>query len=314
MGCYVGRVCELEAAPGGVRTSACGGVSASRTAHFPRARLRAQNLLRRRVRGGQIRARQLTPGVVGELPSFVVIGGQRCGTTSLFADFNAHPLIRPPVTKELQYFTLNYARGLSWYRACFPRLRPGEFTFEASPFYLFDPAVPARACVDLPDTKFVAMLRNPAERAYSHYTQSCALGQETLSFADALEAEPERLARARATGGARATTELRAYSYFSRGLYAQQLRQWFAHVDPAQMIVLRSEDMFDQPAPTYARLLDFLRIRQHAPARFYHQNSHPRDSTPDFPAALRAELTRRYAEPNQELGELLGWSQTWPAY
>lgn len=275
-------------------------------------RLRANWRALRASREIRIRVRQANPLVAGSLPDFIVIGAQRAGTTSLHANLAEHPLLRPSIMKEIQYFSLHIARGIGWYRACFPSLRAGEKTFESSPFYIFDPAVPPRLRATLPQAKLVVVLRDPVDRAYSHYLHSRMLGHEELSFVDALDAEPSRLAAARAHDGAGAYYVQRAHSYFSRGLYADQIRHWFRYVDPSSVFIIRSEEMFSSPAKTYADLLGFLGIQSYLPSSFAHRNSHTDSSAPVLAASVRDELLRRYAGPNEDLRDLLGWSTVWP--
>ncbi len=103
-------------------------------------------------------------------PSFVIIGTQRGGTSSLHEWLSAHPAVLPTAQREVHYFDNHYDRGTRWYRAQFPLRRPGRVTGESTPFLLFHPLAPERALRDLPaGTKFIALLRDPAQRAISHY-------------------------------------------------------------------------------------------------------------------------------------------------
>lgn len=241
--------------------------------------------LRRAVRGARAYV-----GPPGDLPAFVIIGAQRCGTTSLHRWLSEHPSVTPATGKELQYLTLHYARGERWYRGHFPR---GGVSFEATPYYLFHPLAPERAAAALPHTRFVAVLRDPVERAWSHYLHSRAYGLEPLSFVDALAAEEERLSG----GDDRAR---RAYSYAARGRYAEQLRRWYAHVPRERLHVLRTVDL----AAGYAGLLDFLGLQRHTPS--YVRHTRRTRSDPPPPEALRL-LTETFDEENARLANLLDW-------
>src|SRR6266540_3594706 len=140
--------------------------------------------------------RQLTSGFRG-LPSVLIIGAQRSGTTSLFNYLTQHPDVLPPLGKEIHYFDFHYARGVDYYRGRFPyshRLRNGALTLDATPYYLMHPLVPQRAARLLPDVKLIAVLRNPISRALSHYQHEVRGGREPLSFVEALDKEAERLA------------------------------------------------------------------------------------------------------------------------
>jgi hypothetical protein len=169
---------------------------------------------------------------------------------------------------------------------------PGTLSFEASPYYLFDPQVPARAAALLPDTRFVALLRDPAERAYSHYLHSRSYGVEPLSFADALDAEPARLA----AGG---HTARRQFSYVARGRYAEQLTRWYRHVSRERLLVVRTEQLNDR----FGDILEFLGLaRMPAPAERHTRR--PADS-PELTPAIRERLTREFAPDQAMLSTLL---------
>jgi hypothetical protein len=255
--------------------------------------------LRRAVRAGRAWAHAAVPdglpGAPGRLPEFLIIGAQRCGTTSLYRYLAAHPSVRTASGKELQFLSLHHRRGRRWYRGHFPSRPPGVQSFEASPYYLFDPDVPARAAELLPDARFVALLRDPVERAYSHYLHSRAYGVEPLSFADALDAEPARLA----AGGHSAR---RRYSYVARGRYAEQLERWFARVPRERVLVLRTERL----SADYPRVLDFLGLEPHTPdlTTRHTRRADPAGETQLTPE-LRARLAAEFAPHEAALAALL---------
>ena len=248
--------------------------------------------VRRAVRAGRAYSKAVLPLTLGRLPEFLVIGGQRCGTTSLYRYLAAHPSVRPATGKELQYFSLYHGRGERWYRAHFPVRPPSVLSFEASPYYLFDPEVPARVAATLPDARFVALVRDPAERAYSHYLHSVTYGVEPLSFADALDAEESRLR----DGG---HTARRRYSYVARGRYAEQLARWHAAVGRERVIVLRTEDL----TARYGDILAFLGLPD-APAPAGRHTRRPAGAPP-LDAPLRARLDAEFAADQAILRALL---------
>ena len=248
--------------------------------------------VRRAVRAGRAYSKALMPLPLGRLPEFLIIGGQRCGTTSLYRYLAAHPSVRAATGKELQYFSLHAGRGERWYRAHFPVRPPGVLSFEASPYYLFDPEVPARVAAALPEARFVALVRDPAERAYSHYLHSVSYGVEPLSFADALDAEPERLR----AGGHEAR---RRFSYAARGRYAEQLARWHAAVGRERVLVLRTEEL----TARYADVLAFLGLPD-APVPQRRHTRRPAGAPPLDPA-LRARLDAEFAADQAALSTML---------
>jgi hypothetical protein len=234
------------------------------------------------------------------LPDFVIIGAQRSGTTNLYRHLALHPQVRSPLRKEIQFLSLNWERGLPWYRRHFPVRAGGmaEQTFEASPYYLLHPQAPVRAAAALPEARFIALLREPVARATSHYLHNRRAGIEPLSFERALDLETARL------HGETAGPNHRRYSYVTRGLYAEQIRRWQDAVGDRLLVVL-SEDYFQTPVSTFSQLLSFLGLPEWAPDAFLSDGpGHARPG--DVSEGVRRRLQERFAAPNRELAELLG--------
>src|SRR5215217_8827850 len=132
-------------------------------------------------------------GIEGPLPDFVVIGTQKGGTSYFYSLLTEHPLVRRAAAKELHFFDNKFAEGVGWYRRCFSEGEQVDghrtITGEASPSYLFDPQVPERMARIIPEAKLIALLRNPIDRAYSHYQMEVRRGREERSFEEATEEE-----------------------------------------------------------------------------------------------------------------------------
>ena len=207
------------------------------------------------------------------LPDFLVVGGQRCGTTSLYRYLDQHPsVLFPRLTKGTHWFDEEYHRSEAWYRSNFPldrvRAQRREETGgpvvvgEACPYYLFHPVVPERIATHLPEVKVVAILRDPVARAWSAYHHEYRRGFETLGFEEALEAEEERLAGADATLRSGATRHFshQHHGYVARGRYAEQLERLWAHIDRDRCLVLYSADLERDPSTTMQQVHRFLGI------------------------------------------------------
>lgn len=247
------------------------------------------------------------------LPDFLIIGAQRAGTTSLYENLRRHPQVLSPIGKEVQFFTIWHALGERWYRSHFPRLEPGQQTFEASPYYFFHPDVPARVSAMLPRAKCVVLLRDPVARAYSHYLHSQNLGVEDLPFEKAIDAEPVRMAAALDRGlDTRAGRRLHSnYSYVSRGIYTPQLERWKAHLPDARLKIVRSEDLYQRPMQVYADLLDYLGLPAFTPEEFTRSNVLNDHKGPKLAAATEARLRERFAEDSERVRSMLGWDDAW---
>jgi hypothetical protein len=184
---------------------------------------------------------------------------------------------------------------------------------EASPGYLFHPLAPERVRETVPDARLVALLRDPVDRALSHYHHEVALGREPLSFEDALDAEDERT-RGEAE---RLTREPEYfshawwdYTYVARGRYAEQLERWFEVFPREQLLVLATEELAADTAGAYARVLRFLGVEP------YDLDEYPRVYRQEY-GQMRPETRRRladtFAEPNRRLSALLGRDLRWTA-
>jgi hypothetical protein len=258
------------------------------------------------------------------LPDFLVLGGQRCGSTSLYDMLCGHPDVAPASHKEPHFFDNNHLRGEEFYRRLFPlqlQMRARErrqgrraVTGEATTYYLAHPAVPARVRALLPDVRLIAILRDPVDRAYSHYQLSVREGREPLSFEEALAAEPDRLAgeheRLIADPSYRGVAH-RFFSYRSRGRYIDQLERWWAEFPREQLLVLRSEDMFEDPRIVYDQLVTFLGLDPDADRRTFRARN--RVSYDAMRPETRAELRSYFAEPNRALEQRTGRAFNWQA-
>jgi Sulfotransferase domain len=201
------------------------------------------------------------------LPSFIIIGAQKCGTTSLYHYLVQHPQINPAWRKELHFFNKKYNRGWIWYRSRFPFHKEGFITGEASPNYLFCPDTPQRIADHLPSTKLILLLRDPVDRAYSHYFHNLRANRfskqirEPLSFEEAIAKEEERLSVARAKIASHKGyygDDYMHYSYLSRGIYIDQIRHWFSFFPREQFLILQSENFLADPATALQKVLNFL--------------------------------------------------------
>jgi hypothetical protein len=255
------------------------------------------------------------------LPDFLIVGAQRAGTTSLYNYLAAHPAVVPALKKETLFFANYYYRGTGWYRAHFPlssQARDGRdlrqaqhVTGEASPYYLFHPLAPARAARTVPDAHIIAILRNPVERAYSHYHHEVEMGFETLSFEEAIEHEEERLSgeEARLLRDDRySSLTYQNYSYLARGIYVDQLVRWVRCFCIEQVLVLSSKDLEQDPERVLAAVARFVGL----PA--LRLGGHRRDHERRYPAMeakTREHLHAYFAPHNRRLYDFLGADLAW---
>jgi Sulfotransferase domain len=249
-------------------------------------------------------------------PSFMIIGGQRCGTTTLFKALAAHPrVLRPPADKGTDYYSLYYGRGRSWYRSRMPlapRGGSGRQAFEACTYYMFHPFAIERIATDFPDLKLVVLLRDPVVRAYSAYKHEYARGFETeTDFLRAVQLEDARLEgeldRMRADVNYESIPH-RHHAYRRRGQYAEQLVRVFEHFPRHQVHVIDSEAFFAEPSAEYRHLIDFLGLDRWEPHSFAAEKARLGAPMPDD---ARHFLVEHYRPHDAALADLLGRPLAW---
>lgn len=267
------------------------------------------------------------------LPDFMIIGGQRCGTSSLYYYLTEQHGIASAATKEVHFFDDAYDRGLDWYRAQFPgaayksyveRVEKRHFiTGEASPYYIFHPHVPGRVARDLPNVKIIALLRNPIDRAYSQHWLEVKGGFETLSFEEAIRLEPERTAGEREKmlqDESYHSVAHRRYTYLARGVYIDQLAYWLNYFPREQFLILKTEDLYSAPATIMQQTLKFLGMPQAQidTNKVYKKYKVPSKTgyrevseAPKMKPETRSELVDYFRPYNARLYEFLGQDLGW---
>jgi len=269
-------------------------------------------VVRTAARGaGRLTAR-VTTGV-RMLPTFLIVGAKRSGSTSLFEYVSSHPGVSPcHVKKGTHYFDVNFGRGWRWFRSSFPVAAPRKITGEASPYYMFHPLAATRIAAALPAARLIAVLRDPVTRAYSHYQYERRRGFEDLSLDEALDREEERLAgeaERMVADPTYASFEHRHHAYLARGRYAEQLEAIRALFPADQLLVVQSEAMFADPNAAIGRVWDFLGLPSHT---LGHVQAFKAGSYDAIPERVRARLGAYYAEPNERLYALPGINFRWP--
>ena len=258
------------------------------------------------------------------LPSFLICGGQRCGTTSLYRALSAHPTVLKAVLhKGVHYFDVGYRRGMRWYRGHFPLQRRADRiaetvglraqTFESSPYYMYHPQAAARIAADLPGVKLLALVRDPVERAYSQHAHEVARGFENeRDFLRALALEPTRLHGVVEQMVADPTAysfSHQHHAYRGRGEYIEYLVPMADLLGRERVHVVDSGAFFAEPEKEYDAVLDFLGL---PPAETYppfeRHNARPRVGMPE---RIRAALTDYYAPYDARLAAWLGQKLSW---
>jgi len=262
--------------------------------------------------------RQVTWSARG-LPNFIIIGAQKSGTTSLFAYLCQHPQLLPPFKKEVHFFDGglsphedSFKKGKPWYYAHFPlrnRIAADQKTFEASPLYIFNPLAPQRIADLIPEVKIITLLRNPTERAISHYFHERRKGKEPLTIYEAFQEEERRLEPVIKDGDHKNRVFIHQ-SYKTRGLYKEQLERYFRYFSKEQILVIPSEEFFAKPDMCLKRVFEFVgvdpeyRVSNLMPRNVANNKS---EVTPSV-----SEYLDSFFEPhNQALYEMVGVDYGW---
>lgn len=187
-------------------------------------------------------------------PNFFIVGAAKAGTTSLYEYLKQHPQVYMCPIKEPRFFTqMRYSIELEKYinseritdETAYLRLfrdsENAKARGEASPDYLMDQATPYCIKEKVPTAKIIILLRDPIERAYSHYLHFVRAGVETAPFYEALFAKY-------------------AHSYIELGNYYEQVKRYLEVFGPDQVLVLLFEDLKRNPSEFVGRALNFLEV------------------------------------------------------
>ena len=238
---------------------------------------------------------------------FMIAGVQKGGTTSLDAYLRQHPAVSMAKKKELHFFDKRRPRGVRaldiwiyhrhFYWKC---QRAGARLGEATPILTWWAGAMERVWEYNPDIRIIMLLRDPVERAWSHFRMERRLQREGVAFADAIRSERERARRF-------LPLQDRERSQIARGFYAHQVRNLKRLFPDDQLLFLRSEDLYNSAQPELDKVTDFLGIERFTFEKEPHHNS-AIDSVQMDPED-RAFLEDTFRLDAQETRRLLGWEQ-----
>ena len=199
---------------------------------------------------------------------FIIIGAQKSATTSLYKYLMPHPKIFMSSSKEAPFFSkdeLYQAGWESFVAEYFEGAKQEQFWGTASPQYMGNPETPERIHSFMPDAKLIAVLRNPTDRAYSHYTMSVRRGNEERSFDEAIDEllKPDALQKARTVMPvveADNAEEDESGHYLVWSEYGRILEDFLKHFPKEQLLVLYMDDIIEKPAEIYREVIDFIGV------------------------------------------------------
>ena len=197
---------------------------------------------------------------LGRLPSFLIIGFPKAGTTSLAAYLAEHPHIFMSREKELHFFD-TVGRNEAWYLDQFAEAGDASAIGEATPTYIFIRKALVRMAALVPNAKIIVLMRNPIDRAYSHYWWNRALFEQR----DFGEAVREEMAQSRSIAPLAEDEEKGYRSYIGGGRYFEMIQRVGTFFPHESILPLILEDIEADPGAVYAAVCRFLGVEEREP-------------------------------------------------
>lgn len=238
---------------------------------------------------------------------FIIAGAQKCGTTALHECLIAHPEIFMPKNKEVHYFDNEHLYkndpGYKRYHSFFDEHEDQKVLGEATPIYIYWHGALERIHQYNKEMKVIIILRNPIERAYSHWNMERSRGNEHLPFIEAIQQEISRCADI-------LPAQHRVYSYVDRGHYIDQLRKLWNIFPKKQTLIINSTSLRHDQRDTLLEVYEFLGIESTAYAE--QKNPPPLISHKGVYTYAMSENEREYLKniyfwEIKELEIALGW-------
>ncbi|MEQ9298386.1 MAG: sulfotransferase domain-containing protein [Cyclobacteriaceae bacterium] len=245
-------------------------------------------------------------------PAFIIIGAQKCGTSTLFDLLSRHPQLEGSKKKEIHYFDRNFEKSYNWYLSHWS-VRTKKILFEASPSYLYFPYVPKRIHSVNPNIKLIVILRNPVERAHSAWKMYHLKFNKQhkrndvhdhRTFNQALQEEIDHLESGNGYKNM-------PYSYIERGLYSDQIRRYLQFFAGESILFLNFDDFSDLRG-VGQKCTKFLKIRpfEKVNSLEIHSNQGPKQKL-TMKKEILQEMKRRYEIGNRDIKSLTGMDFDW---
>lgn len=231
---------------------------------------------------------------------FLGVGAQKSGTTTLYCILKQHPDIFIAKRKEIHFFDNdnNYAKGMDWYNAHFSNIGDAKVIGEITPAYMFLEHTPKNIFKDLGNNiKFIFMLRNPVDRAYSNYKMELGRGNEQETFFKAIELENERTVQSQ---GMKKT-----YGYIQRGFYAKQIRNYLNYFPKENMIFIIFEEFINNPSKWSKEIFEFLGVESDIELDYNIKANVSNEAQP-MDSQLRIKLFNLYKDDIKDIEAIIG--------
>ena len=245
------------------------------------------------------------------LPDFLVIGAKRCGTTSLYEYLGKHPCIKKSSHDHIGFFDDNYDLGIGFYKSFFPTIfekkiyevKNGKFlTNDVTSSYIQNTKIVNRIVEMLPNSKIIAILRNPVDRAYSEYNLHLRANAEIESFDSLIQNEINSIEN-KNDGG-----KIKNNSYLKKGFYYDQLKPWFELFPKNNILILSTEKFGENTSQVFNDIFKFLNLKNY---NIQNPKRMQKGSYSKLNPSTREKLLEYYEPKNKQLYELIGKKFNW---
>lgn len=238
--------------------------------------------------------------------NFLVIGAQKAGTTTLHHYLSQHPQLHLPKVKELHFFDndILYAKNpidYNIYHKHFDLNLKVKLRGEVTPIYMYWEPCAKRMHSYNPNLKLIMILRNPIERAFSHWNMEMNRGAEKLSFFEALKCEE--------AANKKYLSQDRVRSYLDRGFYSKQIERLYKYFPKKNVLILKSEDLNSSYIATLNKVAQFLGVKSFS-SSIKHNLIHVGDYKQSIDKKSYTYLKHAYLQELINLESLLGWNLT----
>lgn len=239
----------------------------------------------------------------GSFPDFIIIGFHKCGTTSLYNYIIRHPDVETALVKEPHFFSFYSLLGKYWYKAHFPSKKNKMITGEGSATYIDNFNAADRIKSMIPNSKIIILIRNPIDRAYSHYLMNIKLNKEKRNFEQIINDELKNADEVR-----KDWRKKKKCQYILKGIYIDEIIYW-KNLFGNNLTILCSNDLLNEPQKVMNKIFAFLGLNEHTFLK-YRKHNKTKYQTPIKPE-IRKKLKEFYKPYNQELYQFLGKDLGW---
>lgn len=249
-----------------------------------------------------------------KLPDFLVIGGKRCGTTTLFEFLRQHQMIAEPVIDHMGFFDDNYSIGINYYKSFFPiktEETAKKLDYDVTTSYLTSPFVAERVAKEIPNVKIIVLLRNPTSRAWSDYNASQKKDVSEEQFQSYIDDELQELE----ASDFEEKVSKNDYNmsepfsnFIKKGLYAVYLKKWLKLFPRKNFLFISTESFSKDENKVFKQIFDFLGLSNFEIHKLQRMS---KGNYEKLNPKIKNKLDLFFASHNDELFKLINEKYDW---